>query len=193
MELCILTFDGSDTAASALKTAIDAQADRNPWMFDIGTIARPLIGRVKISATFPDGETKTVREGDIAKAAESLGAYTGYFVSSLAGPLSSMFVTVNAGLDAGAAGSQAEQRLLHLDQIKQTLSRDSSALVLIASSDICDAFVRMFDLNDPKPGVIRHDVSAELRKRLETLHRMVTQGVTQEVIKAVTEGRPANP
>jgi hypothetical protein len=114
-------------------------------------------------------------------------------VSSLAGPLSSMFATVNAGAAAGQAGSEAEQRLLHLDKIKQTLSRDSSALVLIGSKETCNTFARMFDLNDPRPVAIRHDVTEGLRKRLEALHRMVTQGITPEVIKAVTEGRPANP
>jgi hypothetical protein len=49
------------------------------------------------------------------------------------------------------------------------LPRDSSALVLIANDDTCDALVAMFDSYDPL--VIRATVEPELRTRLEALER----------------------
>ncbi len=177
MEICILKFDGSHRAEEVLAEVIDAQADRNPWLHDVGTIARPLIGRLRIGATFPDGKSKTFREGDLADAVSGLGAYTGYFLSSLAGPLGTMFGTVNAAMTAGARGSEAEARLLHLDELKKVLPRDSSALVLIAEPKTCDVAVEMFKTFEPK--VIRRDVEDELQKRLEALHERVAQQLMQ--------------
>jgi uncharacterized membrane protein len=185
MELCILKFDGSTTAADDLKEVIEAQADRNPWLHEIGTIARPLIGRVKISATFPDGQSKTFREGDLADAAEALGAYTGYYISSLAGPLSAMFATVNTAVAAGDRGGDIEARLFHMADIKKALPRDSSALVLIAQTDTCDAMVKMFTPYGPT--VIRRDAGDELRNQLEALHRMAVQRVAQATEAASTQ------
>jgi uncharacterized membrane protein len=168
MEICILKFDGNHTAEDALKEVVDANADRNPWLHDIGVVARPLVGRVRVGATFPDGKSKTFHEGDLADAIADLGAYTGYYVSALAGPLGSMIGSVNAALAAGERGSEVERKLFHLDEMKKALPRDSSALVLIAQSDICNAMVEMFKSYSPK--VVRRQVAEELRQRLEALH-----------------------
>ncbi|HUM13112.1 MAG TPA: hypothetical protein VLT82_19345 [Myxococcaceae bacterium] len=85
MEVCILKLDGSHTAEDALKEQVDAQGDRNPWLYDVGMIARPLIGRVRIGATFPDGSSETFREGELTKAVGDLGAHTGYYLTQLIG------------------------------------------------------------------------------------------------------------
>jgi hypothetical protein len=175
MELCILKFRGSDEATDALQWIMDETGDHTLWLHDVGTISRPLVGRVRVETTFPDGKSETYREGDLADAAESLGAYTGYYLSALTGPLSSMFRTVNAGLEAGARGREMEERLFHLDALKKALPRDSSALVLIASPPTCDALDQMFKSYTPRPEVIRREVSEELRLRLEALHRMMAQ------------------
>jgi hypothetical protein len=188
MEICILQYDGSYNAEDNLKEVMDLQGKQYPWLHDVGTIARPLVGRVRIGVTFPDGQSKTFREGDLANTAEALGGYTGYYVSSLFGPLSSMFATVNAGMEARAAGDEAEQRLFHLDEIKKALPRDSSALVLIAQTDVCDAMVKLFEFSEPRPKVIRRQAADELRKRLEALHRMLAQGIAAGVAKAEGAG-----
>jgi uncharacterized membrane protein len=185
VEICILRFDKSRSAESALREVIDAQADRNPWLYDVGVVARPLIGRVKVAATFPDGKSKTFREGDLADAVADIGAYTGYFVSALAGPLGQMTGALRASTIAGAAGAEAEERLFHLDELKKALPRDSSVLVLIARSETCDAMVEMFKSYQPK--VIRRDVADELLQRLEALHR----SLAQQFIQAEQEGAPA--
>jgi hypothetical protein len=184
MEICILKFEGSHAAEDALKSTLDAEGDRNPWLHDIGTIARPLIGRVRIGATFPAGKSQTFHEGDLATAVEALGAYTGYYVSSLAGPMSMVAGAANLGLAARARGEEAEHRLLHLDELKKALPRESSALVLIADTQTCDAMVKLFKAYSPK--VIRRDVADELRQWLNALHRRVAQQ-----IQAAAEGPPA--
>ncbi len=178
MELCILKFDGSHAAQHILAEVLDAEGDRNQWLFEVGTVSRPLVGRVRVGATFPDGQSKTFHEGDLADAAEDLGGYTGYYVSALAGPFGSMFASVDAALSARAYASEAEQRLFHLDEVKKVLPRDSSALVLIANPETCDAMVAMFQAYSPK--VIRRDIGEELRKRLQTLQLKLTQSAAAQ-------------
>jgi uncharacterized membrane protein len=175
MELCILKFEGSRGAEDALSDVVDAQADRYPWLHEVAVVARPLVGRVRIGVTFPDGKSSTFHEGDLAEAISDLGAYTGYYVSSLAGPLSAMFGAVNAAAGASDLGSEAEQRLFHLEEVKNALPRDSSALALIAEPRICDEMVQLFTIYEPK--IIRREVADELRTRLDGLHQRVAQGI----------------
>jgi hypothetical protein len=173
MEFCILRFEGSRSAEDALKDVSDAEADRNPWLHEVAMVARPLVGRVRIGATFPDGKSSTFHEGDLADAVASLGAYTGYFISALAGPLGSLSRTVEAQAKGEAVGSDVEGRLFHLDEIKKALPRDSSALALIADAKICDQMISLFSSYEPK--VIRKNVADELQQRLEGLHQRVAK------------------
>jgi hypothetical protein len=189
MEIGILKFDGSTTAEDALKEVIDAQADRNPWLHEVGMIARPLVGRVRIAASFPEGKSKTFKESDFADAVGDLGAFTGYFVSTLAGPLGSMFATVESGMVAGERGAEVEERLFHIDEIKQQLPRDSSALVLLANADTIDTMVDLFKEYDPQ--VIRRDAESELGKRLQAIHRKLVQTLAARAEQAEQEGPPA--
>jgi uncharacterized membrane protein len=175
MELCILRFEGSHGAEDALKDVSDAESDRNAWLHEVAMVARPALGRVRIGVTFPDGKSNTFHEGELGDAVSALGAYTGYFISALAGPLGSMSRIVGAADTGGELGSEAEERLFHLDEIKKALPRDSSALALIANTEICDKLVDLFSSYEPK--VIRRDVADELSKRLEGLHRRVTQDI----------------
>jgi uncharacterized membrane protein len=189
MEICILKFAGSRNAEDALAEVIDAAADRNPWLHDIGVVARPLVGRVRVGATFPDGQSKTFHEGELADAAADLGAFTGYFLSALTGPFGAMTGVVRAATLAGASASEAEGRLFHLDELKKALPRDSSALVLIATPEMCDATEELFKPYEPR--VVRRQVADELRQRLQAVHdRLVQQFAEAE--RAEREERPAS-
>jgi uncharacterized membrane protein len=185
MEICILKFPETNGAQDALKEVIDAQGDRNPWLHEIGVVSRPLVGRVKVAAAFPDGQSKIFREGDLSDLASDLGGATGYFLSLLAGPLGPMIGAIKASTLAGAAASGAEAKLFHLDELKKALPRESSALVLIADTKTCDAMVEMFNEYDPQ--VVRREVADELRKRLEGLHERVAENLRQ----SIEEGAPA--
>jgi uncharacterized membrane protein len=177
MELCILKFEGSRGAEDALKEVSDAEGDRNPWLHEVAMVARPLVGRVRIGVTFPDGKSNTFHEGDLSDASSDLGTLTGYYVSALAGPLGWMSRILTAGAAGESLGDDAERKLFHLDEIKQALPRDSSALALIADSTSCDQMVEMFASYEPK--VVRRDVAEQLRQRLEGLHRRVVQEIVQ--------------
>src|SRR5215469_12315484 len=122
----ILKLDGSPTAVEALKAHIDAKGDRNPWLYDVGVIARPLIGRVRIGATFPDGNSTTFREGDLTKAVGELGAYTGYYLAQLPGVRATRVGAAAKGGSAGKSlGGAMESELFGIDAIKEALPRDS--------------------------------------------------------------------
>jgi hypothetical protein len=175
MQICILGFEGSHAADDAYAEVLELEGERNRWLLEVGAIARPRVGRVRVGVTFPDGEAKTFHEGDLAKVASDLGGLTGYYVSALAGPFGSMFAAADGETTGRLFGSDAEQRLFHLDDVKEALPRDSSALVLIANDETCDALVAMFDSYSPM--VIRAKVEPELRARLETLERRL-QSVT---------------
>jgi hypothetical protein len=182
MQLCILGFGGSHAAEDALGEILELEGERNRWLLEVGTIARPLVGRLRVGVTFPDGESQTFREGDLANAEADLGGLTGYYVSALAGPFGSMFAAADAASAAYSFGSAEEQRLFHLDDLKTILPRDSSALALIAKDATCEALVRMFKSYSPK--IIRVEVEPELRTRLEGLERRLQQS-------AQAEGAPA--
>jgi hypothetical protein len=176
MELCILKFDGNYAADDALSAQLNALGDNNPWLYDVGVISRPLIGRVRIGASFPDGNSTTFREGDLAKAGADVGGHTGYYLAQLMSE--SKIKGRVKGRSAGkAAGSELENQLFHIDAIKQALPRDSSALVLIADSKLCDTMVDTF--KDYEPAVVRRNVGDELRARL--------QSVADEVVQAFAE------
>jgi hypothetical protein len=188
MELCILKFDGSRGADDALTEVLEDEGDGNPWLLDIGVIARPLVGRVRFGLTFPDGTSKTLHEGDLADAAADAGGLSGYYLSALAGPLGSMFGTVNAAVASSALGSDVEQRLFHIDELKKALPRDTSALVFLGDKLKCDALVTFFKSYEPE--VIRRDAADELRQRLERVHRQLA---TEMAGQSRSEGAPATP
>jgi len=177
MEICILKFDDTDAAEDALKEIRDAQGDRSPWLHDVGVIARPLLGRVRVELSLPDGKSKTLHEGDLADATAEMGGLSGYYLSALAGPLGPMFGAVHGAMAAGAGGSELENQLFHLDDLKKALPRESSALVFTGAPEAVDAFVEMFKPYDPK--VIRRDLADELRQRLQALHDRIARQMTE--------------
>jgi hypothetical protein len=180
MQICILGFKRSQAADEAYAEVLELEGERNRWLLEVGAIARPRVGRVRVGVTFPDGEGTTFHEGDLAKAASNLGGLTGYYLSALAGPFGSMFAAGEGERAGRLLGSDAEQRLFHMDDVKNALPRDSSALVLIANEETCDALVTMFESCSPL--VIRAPVEPELRARLEALERRLQEGTPIESV-----------
>jgi hypothetical protein len=173
MEICVLKFDGSRGADDALAEVMEADGAKNPWLLDVGVIARPLVGRVRVALSFPDGVSKTFHEGDVAEAAADAGGLSGYYLSALAGPFGPMFGAVDAAVEAGERGQQLEENLFHVEELKRVLPRDSSALVFLGDTETCDGFVEMFELYEPQ--VIRHYASEELLRRLQAIHERMAQ------------------
>jgi hypothetical protein len=180
MQICILGFKGSHAADDAYAEVLELEGEDHRWLLEVGTMARPRVGRVRVGVTFPDGETATLHEGDAGKAAANLGGLTGYYVSALAGPVGSLLAAADGASAGRALASEADKRLFHLGDIEKALPRDSSALVLVAERDACDALVRMFDSYSPM--VIRAEVAPELRARLDALEDRVQSSLPPETV-----------
>jgi hypothetical protein len=180
MQICILGFKGSRTADDAYAEVLELEGEDHRWLLEVGTMARPRVGRLRVGVTFPDGETTTLHEGDVSKAAANLGASTGYYVSALAGPFGSLLAAAEGASAGRALASEADRRLFHMGDVERALPPDSSALVLVAESDACDALVRMFDSYSPL--VIRAEVEPELRARLDALERRAQRSLPPETI-----------
>jgi uncharacterized membrane protein len=178
MEVCILTFSGTDLADDALKAVVKAEGDRNPWLHEVGVVRRPYLGRFSIRATFADDQVTEVREGDIAARIANAGGMTGYAIGSLVGPLHADMATMEGELRAQRTGKAVEKELLRTDEIKNLLPRGSSALVLIAAPEINDKFVELFSSQSPE--VVRRDVAQEVQQRLETFARKTQQDIAQQ-------------
>jgi len=180
MQICILGFKDTHAADDAYAEVLEREGEDNRWLLEVGTIARPRVGRVRVGVTFPDGETATLHEGDLTRASADLGGLTGYYISTLTGPFGSMFAAAVAESAGESLGREAEQSLFHVGDIKNALPRDSSALVLVASEETCDALIEMFD--SYSPAIIRSTVEPDLRARLEALERRVQRTLPPESV-----------
>jgi len=176
MEVCILKFGSADGADDALKQVINAEGDRNPWLYDVGVVRRPLLGRMSIRATFAD-EAPT-KEGDVKAKFADAGSMTGYLVGSLAGPLHADIAALEGRGQGAGVGKAVEKQLLRIDEVKRNLPRDSSALVLVAPPEVNDRMVQMFVSYSPE--VIRKDVAQEVVKSLEAFRQKTMQDIAQQ-------------
>ena len=180
MEIGILVFDGKHTAEDALNEVFDAEADRRPWLHDVGVIARPVVGRLTIRASYPENKNAVYREGDFAKRAGDFSAYTGYMLGALAGPFRQSLVALAAGDAVQERVAEREKKLFRIDELKELLPRASSALVLIAEPPIIDEMVAAFGKYDPMK-TVRRAVGRELQRRLKALREQALEQLEQEV------------
>ena len=172
MEVCILKFKRADKAEESLARLVRERGDQEGWLHEIGVLKRPLVGRISIRATYDD--SPEIREGDVAKAIQQAGKWTGYLVGSLAGPLRARVAELEFKRRLAPAAREIAQLLLGIDDMTEMLPRGSSALVLVASTDICDRMVQVFAPEGPE--VMRRGVSAEVQDILQEFDRQATMG-----------------
>jgi len=177
MEVCILKFSSADGADDALKEVVNAEGDRNPWLYDVGVVRRPLLGKMSIRATYAD-EAPKLKEGDVKAKFADAGAMTGYLVGSLAGPLHADIAAMEGRGQGAGVGKAVEKVFARTDEIKKNFPRDSSALLLVAPPEVNDRMVQMFTAYSPE--VIRRDVAQEVVQRLETFQQKTLQDIAQQ-------------
>ncbi len=189
MEIGILVFDGKNAAEDALKEVFDAEADRRPWLHEVGVVVRPVLGRITIRASYPETGRVVLREGDLSQKAGDMAAYTGYLLGALAGPFRQALLAFEAGEEAQERVAEKEKKLFRIDEVKEILPRASSALVLMADPRIIDEFVQAFAIYDPIR-TVRRDVAEELRRRLQALRDQALAEL-EEVEAGAEEPAPA--
>jgi hypothetical protein len=180
MEIGILVFDGKRVAEDALKEVFDAQADRRPWLHEVGVISRPVVGRLTIHASFPENKEAVYREGDLSQRAGDISAYTAFMLGAVVGPFRQALMSAAAGDDAQSRVAEKEKKLFHIDELKQILPRASSALVLMAEPAIIDEMVQTFGIYDPLK-TVRRDVGQELQRRLRALRDQTLEQLAEQL------------
>jgi hypothetical protein len=173
MELCILKFKSANKAGRAVTKSVRQHGDRNPWLHEMGVVKRPLIGRISIRATYPNSDE--VREGDLASKLAKVGKWMGYLIGSRAGLLRALVAGFGFKHAISPTAKRLEDQRLGIGDIKDFLPRGSSALMLIASEEICGRMVESFAPWHPE--VIRRDVSPGVGRLLEQVHRRAERAI----------------
>jgi hypothetical protein len=172
MEACILKFKKTDQAEEALNKTVGEKVEQEPWLHEVGVIKRPILGRISIRATYAD--PSEIKEGDVAAKLADAGKWTGYLVGSIAGPMHARVEAMRAKRAVAPVAKRVEKAVLGIDDIKELLPRGSSALVLVASPEICNRMVDLF--SSWQPELTRRNLADDMQGLLDDLHREVEQG-----------------
>ena len=136
MEMAVITFDGTHTAEHALSALRSSRDDA--WLTEVAVLEHHRGGRFSMKATTPDyGEKGHVGAG------ATVGGLTGLALGAIPGPLGLLFwgtmgtVTGAAAGDTGSAGTFDPL----VEQVKDALPRNSSALILAAEPSAAEEFI----------------------------------------------------
>jgi hypothetical protein len=150
MELCILKFDGARGAEKALDEVLLVTPDWLPWLDDISVVSRSRFGQLAITASRTRRDRARFDQGedeDADRAAPEFRAHTRFLAGPLVTPswslaADSLWHAINEAFDT-------ESQLFHHGALKDLLSRDSSALLLVADAVTCRCMVRLFSPHQP--------------------------------------------
>jgi uncharacterized membrane protein len=135
------------------------------WVSNVGIIERHRTGRISIYGDFYN--TGDVEEGDEPALGLSAGGLTGLLVGALAGP-AGMAAGGAVGASLGGllgAASEADTNQSIYAVIRAKLSKNSSALVLLADAKYVDALLASASIGARE--VYQQVVREELRGRLD--------------------------
>lgn len=178
MEICIIRFSDTHDADEALEKVLNAEGSRYPWLHDVAVVRRPVLGKISIRVAFADDEQPVeLKQGDLGSRSVDAGAMTGYLIGSLVGPLHADMAALEGAARARSAGKAVGDKIMFVDEIKQVLPRGSSAIVLVASPEINDEFVRLY--SSFGPDIIRRDLAREVEQRLQTFEDKVRAAAQQ--------------
>lgn len=136
MEMAVITFDGTHHAEQEL-SGLRASRD-DAWLTEVAVLEHHRGGRYSMKATTPEyGEKGHVGAGATA------GGLTGLAVGAIAGPLGLVFWGTMGAMTGGALGDTGSQGAFDqlVDQVKDALPRNSSALILVADPSTAEEFV----------------------------------------------------
>jgi hypothetical protein len=165
MDLCILTLDGANAAEDALEETLAITGEACPWLHDVGVVSRSALGRLRImvSPLKKGGTPFEYEEGELAaRAAEPDSGPSGW----RAPPGADSALSQSLGI-AAILARHVERRFFHTRALKTLLTCDSSALLLVSTTETCSAMVRLFAPYHPR--VLRRHVSGRAADCLSSL------------------------
>ena len=136
MEMAVITFDGTHNAEQALSVLRGSQDDA--WLTEVAVLEHHRGGRYSMKATTPDyGEKGHVGAG------ATVGGLTGLALGAIAGPLGLVFWGTMGAVTGGAAGDTGSTGTFDalVEQVKDALPRNSSALILVAEPSAAEEFI----------------------------------------------------
>jgi uncharacterized membrane protein len=174
-DLIVMKFDDTYGAQSALAAVRALQELNYAWVDDLAVVERHSSGRVSTHTT----------HGSVAGGA-LWGGLAGMFVGLLFPPLGFLGLWV-AGLGAGAVvGAATKETGLDksmLDDVRKSLGKGTSALILIGAKTDADQAARAFEPYHPVD-VIRHEIPDATVENLK--------GKLEEAEKVHGEDAPAS-
>ena len=136
MEMAVITFDGTHNAEQAL-SGLRASRD-DAWLTEVAVLEHHRGGRYSMKATTPDyGEKGHVGAG------ATIGGLTGLALGTIAGPLGILFWGTMGAMTGGVAGDTGSAGAFDplVEQVKDALPRNSSALILVAEPSTAEEFI----------------------------------------------------
>ncbi|MEM9886585.1 MAG: DUF1269 domain-containing protein [Bacteroidota bacterium] len=155
-KVIVQVFDGARTARRALDKVIDKNPDAaGVWLEDVAVISRKKSGRIKVDSTW--GRDTTAEN-------TTFGSLTGLIVGAFFGPAGALTGLISGGALGTLTGSAIAVDLTdpRLEELKDSLVKDSSALVLVESDP--KKFIDTFAFGGPK--IVRATIT---EKELEAL------------------------
>ena len=136
MEMAVVAFEGTNTAEQTLSNMRASQDDA--WLHEVSVLEHHRGGRFSMKATTPDyGE-----EGHVGAGA-SIGGLTGLALGAIAGPLGLLFWGTMGAATGGALGDTGRAGAFDplVEQVKDALPRNSSALILVAEPSTAEELI----------------------------------------------------
>ena len=127
MEMAVVAFDGTHKAEQTLSGLRESRDDA--WLHEVSVLEHHRGGRFSMKATTPEyGEKGHVGAG------VSIGGLTGLMMGAIAGPLGILFWGTMGAATGGAIGDTGRAGAFDplVEQVKDVLPRNSSALILVA-------------------------------------------------------------
>lgn len=154
VEMAAVAFDGAHTAEKELSAVRTSRDD--PWLTEVAVLEHHISGRFSMKATSPD-----YGDEDHAGAGMAFGGATGLLLGTIAGPLGIIFWGTMGAAAGGALGTPEQTGAFDslVEQVKDALPHNSSALILVAENATAEELVSAVGARGRQ--VLRQDLTDE--------------------------------
>lgn len=160
LEMTAVAFDGTHTAEKELSDLRTSRSD--PWLAEVAELEHHIGGRFSMKATSPAYDDEQHVGAGIA-----IGGGTGLLLGMIGGPFGMLFLGAAGAVAGGAVGASKKRNGAFdplVEQVKQALPDNSSALILVAENDTAEKLVSAVGARGRQ--VLRQDLTAEQATQL---------------------------
>lgn len=160
VEMTAVAFDGAHTAEKELSAVRTSRDD--PWLTEVAVLEHHLGGRFSMKATSP-----AYGDEDHTGAGMAFGGATGLLLGTIAGPLGIVLWGTTGAVAGGALGAPEQTGPFDplVEQVKDALPHNSSALILVAENATAEELVSAVGARGRQ--VLRQDLTDEQVEELQ--------------------------